>query len=111
MQRLVLVAPDRFAAKSGSKNRVGRIFVDYLRNGRGATTAAAWSVRARPGLGVSVPVAWEELQSLRSGDHWTLRNVAERLVAPDPWTGYAKTRQGLRPALERLAIKVSRASR
>ena len=111
MQRLVSVAPDRFAAKSGAKNRVGRIFVDYLRNGRGATTVAAWSVRARPGLGVSVPVAWEELQSLRSGDHWTVRNVAERLVAPDPWTGYAKTRQGLRPALEALAIKVSRASR
>jgi DNA ligase D-like protein (predicted polymerase)/DNA ligase D-like protein (predicted 3'-phosphoesterase) len=111
MQRLVRAAPDRFAAKSGAKNRVGRIFVDYLRNGRGATTVAAWSVRARPGLGVSVPVVWDELRSLRSGDHWTTRNVGERLVGPDPWTGYAQTGQALRPALEALEIEVPRTSR
>jgi CheY-like chemotaxis protein len=49
--------PPRFAAKSGPSNRVGRIFIDYLRNGLGATTAYAWSARARPGLGGSVPLA------------------------------------------------------
>ncbi|HMF29493.1 MAG TPA: non-homologous end-joining DNA ligase, partial [Candidatus Cybelea sp.] len=80
VQRLVQIAPDRFVAKSGPKNRVGRIFVDYLRNGRGATTVAAWSARARRGVGVSVPVDWKELESLRSGDHWTVRNVGERLA-------------------------------
>jgi DNA ligase D-like protein (predicted polymerase)/DNA ligase D-like protein (predicted 3'-phosphoesterase) len=95
-------APERFVSKSGAKNRVGRIFVDYLRNGRGATTVTAWSVRARPGIGVSVPVSWEELKTIDSGDHWTVRNVQERLSAPDPWADYATTRQSLRPAIEAL---------
>ena len=55
VEHMATIIPDRFVAKSGAKNRVGRIFVDYLRNGFGATTACAWSARARPGLGVSVP--------------------------------------------------------
>jgi DNA ligase D-like protein (predicted polymerase)/DNA ligase D-like protein (predicted 3'-phosphoesterase) len=108
MQHLVRIAPDRFVAKSGPKNRVGRIYIDYLRNGRGATTAAAWSTRARPGLGVSVPVAWDELNSLRSGAHWTVRNVAERLDTADPWTGYARARRSLRVALNALSVEVPR---
>ena len=62
---LARTVPRRFVAKSGAKNRVGRIFIDYLRNGFGATTACAWSARARPGLGISVPVRWEELQALQ----------------------------------------------
>jgi bifunctional non-homologous end joining protein LigD len=61
VMHLAAVIPQRFVAKSGPKNRVGKIFVDYLRNGFGATTVSAWSLRARPGLGVSVPVAWDEL--------------------------------------------------
>ena len=71
--------PERFVAKSGPKNRVGKIFVDYLRNGFGATTACAWSARARPGLGVSVPCDWDELGMLTGGAHWTIRNVHERI--------------------------------
>jgi DNA primase len=57
VQHLVHTIPGRFVAKSGPANRIGRIFVDYVRNGHGATTAAAFSARARPGLGVSMPVA------------------------------------------------------
>ncbi|RYF44302.1 MAG: ATP-dependent DNA ligase, partial [Comamonadaceae bacterium] len=56
VQHLTSTIPARFVAKSGPRNRVGKIFVDYLRNGRGATTVSAWSARARPGMGVSVPV-------------------------------------------------------
>ncbi|MBX3627304.1 MAG: DNA ligase D [Rhizobacter sp.] len=90
------VIPDRFVAKSGPKNRVGRIFIDYLRNGLGATTVCAWSARARPGLGVSVPVTWDELAGLKSGAQWTVENVAERLaVGNTPWADYAKTKQSL----------------
>ncbi len=90
------VIPQRFVAKSGPKNRVGRIFVDYLRNGLGATTVCAWSARARPGLGVSVPVTWDELPGLKSGAHWTVQNVAERLaIGNTPWDGYAKAKQSL----------------
>ena len=82
--------PQIFVAKSGPKNRVGKIFVDYLRNGFGATTVAAWSARARPGLGVSVPVAWDELADLKSSAHWTISNIHTRLDAGNaPWDGYA----------------------
>jgi bifunctional non-homologous end joining protein LigD len=96
---LAQTLPDRFVARSGPRNRVGRIFADYLRNGRGATTVAAWSVRARPGLGVSVPVAWDELYALRSGAHWTVRSAPQRLAMPDPWAGAARA-QSLRTALQ-----------
>ncbi|MEX3952494.1 DNA ligase D [Paraburkholderia sp. EG287B] len=87
--------PERFSAKMGPQNRKGRIFVDYLRNNRGASTAAAYAPRARPGLGVSVPVDWEELHALTSGDQWNVANVRERLDAlrADPWSGYEKARQ------------------
>lgn len=95
--------PQRFVARSGPKNRVGRIFIDYLRNGPGATTVCAWSARARPGLGISVPVAWEELPALRGGDHWSVRTVHERLdVGNEPWTGYAKAARSLRSAMSSL---------
>ena len=95
VQRLAQIAPDRFTAKNGPRNRVGRIFIDYLRNGRGATTVAAWSSRARPGLGVSVPVAWHELEILRSADQWNVRNALERLHSTDPWAAYASARRAL----------------
>jgi bifunctional non-homologous end joining protein LigD len=96
VEHMATVIPERFVAKSGPKNRVGRIFVDYLRNGFGATTACAWSARARPGLGVSVPCAWDELGSITGGAHWTVRNVAERIEEfDDPWRADAKPRQTL----------------
>ena len=79
VEHLAKAIPPRFVAKSGPSNRVGRIFIDYLRNGLGATTACAWSARARPGLGVSVPLAWEELEALTSGDRWTASNIEDRL--------------------------------
>jgi len=103
VERLAELAPDKLVAKSGPKNRVGRIFVDYLRNGRGATTAAAYSARARAGLGVSVPCDWDELDALRGGDHWTIANAHERLeAATDPWAEYARCRQALGAARKAL---------
>jgi bifunctional non-homologous end joining protein LigD len=112
VQHLAKVLPQRFVAKSGAKNRVGKIFVDYLRNGRGATTAAAFSARARPGLGVSIPVAWDELPALRSGAHWTIVNAHERLESgEDPWAGYAKTRQTLAKAMKALGFESASAAR
>jgi bifunctional non-homologous end joining protein LigD len=93
-------------AKSGASNRVGKIFVDYLRNGRGATTAAAFSARARPGMGVSVPVAWDELPELTGGAHWTIVNAHERLEAGvDPWADYAKKKQTLTKAMKALGFR------
>ena len=106
------VAPQRFVAKSGPRNRVGRIFIDYLRNGWGATTAAAWSARARPGLGVSVPIDWAELASVDSGAHWTLRNVDARLATGnEPWATYGSTRDGLTKAMKALNVDATEDTR
>lgn len=90
-QFMALQLPERFTATSGPKNRVGKIFIDYLRNARGASTVAAYSVRARPGLPVSVPVSREELKGLRGAQQWTVANLHERLntLKGDPWAGYA----------------------
>ncbi|MFE8643552.1 DNA ligase D [Sphingomonas sp. NCPPB 2930] len=103
-QHLAHTIPSRFVAKSGPRNRVGKIYVDYLRNGRGATTVAAWSARSRPGMGISVPLEWEELETLTSGAHWTVRTVDARLgVGNAPWAGYAAAAVSLSSALKALA--------
>lgn len=96
--------PSRFVAKSGGRNRIGKIFVDYLRNGHGATTAAAFSARSRPGLGVSIPVSWDQLAELTGGAQWTIVTAGEYLATEtaDPWKGYRKKRQTLTTALKRL---------
>ncbi len=97
VQHLAKTIPSRFVAKSGAANRVGRVYVDYLRNGHGATTAAAFSARARPGLGVSMPVAWSQLDALKSGAQWTVATAREYLSfqKEDPWADYWTTRQTL----------------
>jgi len=103
---LAAVIPQRFAAKSGPKNRIGKIFPDYLRNGFGATTVCAWSLRARPGMGVSVPVAWDELESLTGGAHWTAQTLGARLaVGNQPWDAYEASRNGLSAAMKQLGFK------
>jgi bifunctional non-homologous end joining protein LigD len=105
VQHLARTIPDRFVAKSGPKNRVGKIFIDYLRNGFGATTACAWSARARPGLGISVPIDWDELDGLRGGDHWSVRTVHERLDQGNaPWQDYEASRTALGPAMKLLGF-------
>ena len=104
--------PQRFVARSGPKNRVGKIFIDYLRNGLGATTVCAWSARARPGLGVSVPVEWGELDALTAGDHWTVRTLHTRLAkGNDPWRAYARSARGLNAAMEALGYRASGSQR
>lgn len=106
VQHLASELPDRFAFKSGPKNRVGKIFIDYLRNGRGATTACAWSARVRPGLGISVPLGWDELQTLKSGDQWNIKNAHTRLDrGNEPWSGYAKSAKTLTAAMKKMGFK------
>jgi bifunctional non-homologous end joining protein LigD len=97
VQHLAKTIPSRFVAKSGAANRIGRIYVDYLRNGHGATTAAAFSARARPGLGVSMPVAWGQLAALKSGAQWSVATAREHLSfqKADPWAAFWTTRQTL----------------
>ncbi len=109
VKHLARVVPSRFVAKSGPANRMGKIFVDYLRNGHGATTACAFSARARPGLGVSMPVAWVELPTLKGGNHWTIATAREHLSFQrvDPWAGYWTKRQTLTSAMKILGFKAT----
>jgi bifunctional non-homologous end joining protein LigD len=101
VEHLSRTLPQRFVAKSGSRNRVGRIFIDYLRNGQSQSTCEAYSARARPGMGVSMPIAWPDLERVESSAHWHVRNAIAHLNARrrDPWAGYWKARQSLHPAM------------
>jgi bifunctional non-homologous end joining protein LigD len=86
--------PDRYVAIMAKRVRSGRIFIDYLRNGRGATAVGAYSTRARLRATVSTPLAWDELSEGIRSDHFTLTNIRARLQhLKDPWPGFFKIRQ------------------
>jgi bifunctional non-homologous end joining protein LigD len=106
VQHMARTIPQRFVAKSGPRNRVGRIFIDYLRNGWVQSTAEAFSARARPGLGVSMPVAWEDLPAITGSDQWNIVSAIDHLarLKTDPWADYWTTPQELAPAMARLGF-------
>ncbi|RMR19259.1 DNA ligase, ATP-dependent [Pseudomonas syringae pv. persicae] len=99
--------PERFTATMGPKNRVGKIFIDYLRNSRGGSTVTAYSVRARPGLPVSVPIALHELTGLTSSAQWDITNLEQRLsqLKSDPWAGYSNRRKITQKMWKQLGAK------
>ena len=103
VSHMAKLLPERFSAVSGPKNRVGRIFIDYLRNGLGATTICAYAVRTREGLPVSVPIFREEVEELKGGNQWNVHNVHERLaeVGHEPWADLKKTRQTITADMRR----------
>jgi len=76
---LATAEPDRFTANLAKAARKGRMFLDYLRNQRGATAIMPYSTRARPGAPVAAPISWDELDDYRSGGQFTLRD-AETLI-------------------------------
>lgn len=108
-EHLAATIPARFSAKMGPKNRIKKVFVDYLRNRRGASTVAAYSARARPGIAVSTPIYWDELAQLKGSDYWTIRNINGRLenLKNDPWHQYPQTRQSLSRAAKRLNVMLA----
>ncbi len=89
--------PDRYVARAAKKERRGRIYIDYLRNARGATAVAPYSTRAREGAPVSTPVSWEELQAGLDPHAFTVATVPERLRSrrAAAWTGFDDTRQSI----------------
>ncbi|WCR44030.1 DNA ligase D [Stutzerimonas stutzeri] len=107
-QHMAKLLPGHLSAVSGPKNRVGRIFIDYLRNSRGASTVAPYSVRAREDLPVSVPIHRDELADLKGANLWTVRNLLERLEQlgdDDPWAEMPRTRQTITAQMrERLGM-------
>jgi bifunctional non-homologous end joining protein LigD len=89
--------PDRFLATATKRLRNRRIFVDYLRNGRGATAVASYSLRAREGAPVAMPLSWNDLGKLTRANAFTMKEVPARLRRrrKDPWEGIGKVRQNL----------------
>jgi bifunctional non-homologous end joining protein LigD len=90
-------SPQRYIATMAKKARRGLIYVDYLRNGRGATAIAAYSTRSRPGAPVAVPLAWEELSPALKPNHFSVENLPARLarLRKDPWAELLKVKQTL----------------
>lgn len=101
-EEMVAEEPERYTANPLKREREGRIFVDWLRNARGATAIACYSTRARPGAPVATPVAWSELADLESGSAFDVGNLGRRLAAleRDPWQGFFELRQAITQEME-----------
>lgn len=80
--------PDKFIATASKAKRKGKIFIDYLRNSRGATAVAAYSLRAFRGAPVSTPIRWDELSTKFTPQYYTMENLEEHLKKGDPWEGF-----------------------
>jgi bifunctional non-homologous end joining protein LigD len=105
-ETLVRAAPERYTATMTKSRRKGKIFVDYLRNQRGATAIASYATRARAGAPVATPLQWNELTALASSDRYMVANLPERLrrLRTDPWEGFFQLRQSITAkALSKLA--------
>ncbi|MDQ2077571.1 DNA ligase D [Marinimicrobium sp. ABcell2] len=84
--------PTNFTTNMAKTKRQGRIFIDYLRNGRGSTSIGRYSIRARKNAPVAVPLRWEELTPAISANRYTINNLRRRLssLKRDPWEGYTE---------------------
>ena len=103
VSHLAKVAPARYTANPKTAARRGKIYLDYLRNTRGATAVGSYSLRARPGAPVATPVSWSELRDIEDPADFTYATVPARLsgLAGDPWHGIDGAGQRLTLEMER----------
>ena len=96
-------APNLFTPVSSKDRRKGRIYLDYLRNARGASAVASYSLRAKPGFPVATPIDWDELRSLSGGDAFNHKNIHRRLesLAVDPWDELGSSGVAITPKMRR----------
>lgn len=94
---LVAARPDRYTANPLKRTRVGKIFVDYLRNQRGGSAIVNYSTRAKEGAPVACPLRWDELKGLKTASPYNVKTLPARLKAlkSDPWEGFFSTRQSI----------------
>jgi bifunctional non-homologous end joining protein LigD len=94
---MATLLPTQFTARAGQAQRERRVYIDCLRNARGATTVSAFSTRAQARAPVSVPLAWDEVSAELASDHFNVGNVRARLAGlrHDPWAGFWKLRQSI----------------
>jgi bifunctional non-homologous end joining protein LigD len=98
-ERLAIDEPDRFTSNIRKATRKGKIFVDYLRNERGATAVAPYSTRAKPGAPVATPLSWDEVETLEAANAFSLGEAAARAQGSDPWPDYFDLTQSITKAM------------
>ena len=106
-EAVVEADPAHYTATASKSERGGKIFLDWLRNARGATAIASYSTRARPGAPIATPLTWQELPDLQSPSAYSLANLRPRLaaLAATPWEGFFDLRQSITREMEdRLGI-------
>ncbi len=84
--------PDKYTSNMRKENRKGKIYIDWVRNGRSATSVAPYSVRARKGAPVSMPISWEELDTV-APNGISIEDAIKRLQGEDPWKGFFNIKQ------------------
>jgi len=99
----VSAEPEHYVSNMALKKRTGKIFIDYLRNGRGATYVTAFSTRRRPGAPVSAPLRWESSHPKLRPDQYTVSNMRRRIAGlrADPWQGFSEVHQAITDDMER----------
>ncbi len=98
-EKLARDEPDRFTSNIRKATRKGRMFIDYLRNERGATAVAPYSTRAKPGCPVATPLRWDEIDDLAGANVFSLSEAAARAAGPDPWPDYFTVSQAVTKAM------------
>lgn len=95
---LVSEQPEHYTTQLLKKNRKNKIFLDYLRNGEGATAILPFSLRKTPQASVALPISWSDLSKLKAPNTFTLKKTEKLLIATkkDPWQGYFKTKQKIK---------------
>ncbi|MBV9994499.1 MAG: DNA ligase D [Caulobacteraceae bacterium] len=95
--------PSLFTAVASKERRKGKIYLDYVRNARGASAVASYSLRARPGFPVATPIGWDELGKLSGGGAFDRLNLMRRIdtLAADPWDGLGSSASKITPKMRR----------
>lgn len=96
-QGMAQAQPESYIATASKARREGLIYVDYLRNSRGATAIASYSTRALPGAPVATPLSWDELDDLKDPAEFTVATIPGRMASlkHEPWNGFFEVRQSI----------------